>query len=202
MLELDTHHFDAAVIGVSLPDGDGIRLVRPLLERRPLCKSIVVAQSCAPEIPVRALREGAQSFLPWPCGPSALRHAVVETMAASRHWRERLGQRPETGGLPAESAGADVGSSAVSVNLAEMVARLRYLADLTPMQTIVVWRLLWGDGNERIAALLGVTKRTVKYHVNQVLQRTGARSRGDVLRVLLEDCGVVDPWDGMDEVSR
>ena len=193
--------FEAALVGINLPDGNGLDLVSPLLDRQPLCRSIVVSESAEPELPARALRAGAQSFLPWPCGPGELRQAVEETVAASRRWRERLGQGEHSGGLPAESVDGG-GMSPVALRLPEIVARLRFLADLTPMQTIVVWRILWGDGNERIAALLGVTRRTVKYHVNQVLQRTGARSRGDILRVVLEDAGVQDPWEGLDEVPR
>ncbi|MEM6994739.1 MAG: hypothetical protein AAF721_29770 [Myxococcota bacterium] len=202
VLRLADSHFDAALLGTSLPDGEGLDLVQPLIDRRPLCKSIVVAESCANDLPARALRAGAQQLLAWPCGPAELGRAVTNAMEASRQWREQLGQRVEAGSLPSAEAGAHYGETTVALNLAEMVGRLRFLGDLTPMQTIVVWRILWGDGNDRIASLLGVTRRTVKYHVNQVLQRTGIESRGVLLRVLLEDAGVVDPWHDMDKVDR
>ncbi len=202
LLHASGEAFDAALLGTSLPDGDGLDLVRPLIEHQPLCKSIVVAPAPSSELPGRALRVGAQSFLAWPCEPTELSRAVVDTMEASWQWRHQLGQSVDAGSLPGEVNNAGRGHIPVDLNLAEIVARLRFLADLTPMQTIVVWRILWGDGNERIAALLGVTQRTVKYHVKQVLQRTGIESRGGLLRVLLNDAGVVDPWEGMEKIKR
>lgn len=178
---------DAAVLDVTLSDGCATSLVEPLLDRDPLCKSVIVTGhgGWAPEL----LRSGAHEFVRKPVTGIELVHAVQRTLRATRTWRQCMGQ----GALAPAPPSGPVASS-VSVDLDAAARRLRYLGNLTPTQTLIAWRLLWGDRQQRIAEMLGCSTRTVKYHVTGLLARIGARSRSDLVRVLVEDAGIEDPF--------
>lgn len=67
-------------------------------------------------------------------------------------------------------------------------AKLKQIADranLSQRERDVLNYLLMGRSIEDIAALLEITHRTVKYHQANLLQKTGADSRADLVRLLL-----------------
>lgn len=170
----------AALLDYTLPDGCGAVLVSELLRRRPMCRSVMVTgagRRAANEVSLA----GAHACIHKPISPNALLQAVAKTVKSTLEWRGAV-----------ESSTAP--SAAVSFDLGAAVARLRELGGLSPAESVTAWRLLWGDSNRSIADRLGCTERTVKFHVAGVLARTGAASRAGLLRVILEDAGVADPW--------
>lgn len=67
-------------------------------------------------------------------------------------------------------------------------AKLRRVAvesSLTSRELDVLEHLMIGRGPEEIAKLLDVSQRTVKFHQTNILDKLGAESRNDILRVLL-----------------
>lgn len=188
-----TPEVHAAIIDTELPDGSSGELVRSLLERRPLCRSVVVTHTSTPEQGAASARAGAHVFLRKPHALPELLDAVSRTVHSTLEWRHALSP------CSTSSSRAFVLDDAplpVSFDVQRAMARLRFVANLSPAETMTAWRLLWGDSNKRMAELMGCTERTVKFHVAEVLARTGARSRAGLLRVLLEDAGLKDPWDG------
>jgi len=189
-----TTDVQVAVIDDHLPDDSARRLVETLMQRSPLCRSVVV--STHPQGSQRGAADfarcGAHMYLRQPKNAPELLDAVSRTARSTLEWRQALtppGPAP-TRGLPPTEAPLPV-----QFELQRAITRLRYVANLSPAETMTAWRVLWGDSNKRIAQLLGCTERTVKFHVAEVLSRTGARSRSGLLRVLLEDAGIRDPWD-------
>jgi len=67
---------------------------------------------------------------------------------------------------------------------AAKVDELAERADLSPREREVLSYLLLGRVVEDIAQLIGIASRTVKYHQANVLQKLGAESRADLLRLL------------------
>jgi PAS domain S-box-containing protein len=65
------------------------------------------------------------------------------------------------------------------------VARVGEKRGLSDREQEVLQLLLRGRGAEDIGTLLGIAPRTVKFHQANVLQKLGADSRSDLLRVLL-----------------
>ena len=65
------------------------------------------------------------------------------------------------------------------------VARVAELSGLSDRERQVLHLLLRGRGVEDIATMLEIAPRTVKFHQANVLQKLGADSRLNLLRVVL-----------------
>jgi DNA-binding NarL/FixJ family response regulator len=177
--------FEAAVLDFDLPDGDSFELVTSLLERKPLCRSLVVTGRAREAEAQRYLQLGAHAFLPKPIGPGDLVKAVIHTALATLDWRRRLGQPQGSDGLLAEPP-------VVPLDLGGLMNRLTHIADLSPVQTTVAYRMLWGDSDREIAQMLGCAERTAKRHVSEILKKTGSRTRAGLLAVIMRDAGIDD----------
>jgi DNA-binding NarL/FixJ family response regulator len=184
----DASIFEAAVLDFDLPDGDSFELVTSLLERKPLCRSLVVTGRAREADAQRYMQLGAHSFLPKPLNPGDLVRAVIHTALATLEWRRRTGQP-----LAIVAEQNDLAEPpAIPLDLGAIMNRLTHIADLSPVQTTVAYRMLWGDSDREIAQMLGCAERTAKRHVGQILRKSGARTRAGLLAVLLRDAGIDD----------
>ncbi len=194
--------FHAALLDFRLPDGTAAVLVQELLDRNPLCRSSVVTGAADDETALETARCGAHMYIRKPETFPNLLSALAGTVQSTLEWRRALGQLlPGTNDPVATTAPAPVG-----MDMQRAMSRLAHIAGLSHVETLVAWRLLWGDSNKRIAKLLGCSERTAKYHVAAVLAHTSAQTRNGLLRILLADAGIEDPWaaraqpdDGEDE---
>lgn len=180
----------AAIIEFALPDGIAPELIAALIEHRPLCRSIVLTDDVDRDVISRSARAGAHAHLRRPSSIADMLDAVSRTVRSTLEWR-----RATATGTGAEGLSVDEPPPPVALDMQAAVARIRYIAQLSPAETVTMWRLLWGDSNKRMAELMGCTERTIKFYVAGVLARTGAPSRSALLRVLLEDANIHDPWD-------
>jgi DNA-binding CsgD family transcriptional regulator len=71
----------------------------------------------------------------------------------------------------------------------ESVASASPLAGLNPRELDVLGHLVRGRRNREIAAALGISENTVKFHVANVLSKLGAASRGEAAAIA-RDAGV------------
>jgi FixJ family two-component response regulator len=110
---------------------------------------------------VRAMKEGAVDFLEKPVRPDAILDAVQRAVATVQ-----------------VRAASDARREA---------ARSR-LADLSPREREVLHAVVRGRLNKQIAADLGITVRTVKFHRARMMEKTGAESVPELVR-LLDDAG-------------
>jgi len=188
--------FHAAVLDYRLPDGNAAVIVKELLDRNPLCRSAVVTGAVDDETAMESARCGAHAYVRKPETFPNLLAALAGTVTSTLDWRRALGQAANTG-EPAPAANAV--PHAVGLDMRAAMARMAHIANLSHIETLVAWRLLWGDSNKRIAQLLGCSERTAKYHVAAVLAGTKAPTRGALLGVLLRDAGVEDPWENRAE---
>jgi DNA-binding NarL/FixJ family response regulator len=188
LLDQDGAIFEVAVLDFDLPDGDSFELVTALLERKPLCRSLVVTGRAREAEAHKYMQLGAQGFLSKPIVPGELVKAVIQTAFATLEWRHRTGQ-------PLGQQGGLAEPPVIPLDLGAIMNRLTHIADLSPVQTTVAYRMLWGDSDREIAQMLGCAERTAKRHVGQILKKTGARTRSGLLAVLLRDAGIDDAED-------
>lgn len=192
LIDDETQQFDAAVLDFHLGDGTAFDLVGVLLERKPLCKSLVITGVAGPSEAQRLAQLGAHGFIAKPLGPEALIAGVINTVYATLQWRHGTNQITR----PPEPAPIDLtvteAPGPLGLRPAVVLARLRRIGGLSPLQTMAAYRLMWGDTDREIAAFLACAERTAKRHVAVVLRRTGAKSRAGILGVLLRDSGYED----------
>lgn len=143
---------------VRMPGMDGLALQRRLGELGVRLPVVVMTGHGDVPVAVRALKAGAADFIEKPFDDDALLAAVRAALAANRRDRE----------LDAE---------------AERVAAR--LARLTPRERQVFDRLVAGQRNKAIARDLGASPRTVEVHRARVMEKMGARTLSELVRMAL-----------------
>ncbi len=153
--------FACAILDLRMPGMTGLELQRALAERAPAMPVLFLSAFGTIPESVRAMKEGAVDFLEKPVRPDAILDAVQRAVATVQ-----------------VRAASDARREA---------ARSR-LADLSPREREVLHAVVRGRLNKQIAADLGITVRTVKFHRARMMEKTGAESVPELVR-LLDDAG-------------
>jgi FixJ family two-component response regulator len=144
------------VLDLAMPEFDGLELQRQLAERGANLGIVFLTGHGDIPASVRAIKAGALDFLTKPVKRADLLRAVRAALAHARDQHE----------------------SAVAA------ARLRSrLAQLTPREREVFAHVIAGKLNKVIAADLGTTEQTIKVHRARVMEKLGADSVADLVRV-------------------
>jgi two-component system response regulator FixJ len=143
---------------VRMPDIDGLALQRRMVEQRLRLPVIVMTGHGDVPIAVEALKAGALDFLEKPFDDERLMDAVRRALAASVHARR---EAAATAGIAAR------------------------LANLTPREREVLDRLVAGQPNKTIAYDLGTSPRTVEVQRARVMEKMGARSVAELVRMAI-----------------
>jgi FixJ family two-component response regulator len=152
---------DAAVPGcvvldLAMPGLNGLQLQTALAAAG--CQRPIVFISGHGDIPssVRAMKAGAVDFLTKPVSQEILLAAIERAFERDRLMRQAS---------------------------AEMQAIGERLNRLTPREREVLQHVVAGQLNKQIAADLGTVEKTVKVHRSRVMEKMGARSLADLVRM-------------------
>jgi two-component system response regulator FixJ len=143
---------------VRMPEIDGLALQRALLDQGIRLPVIVMTGHGDVPVAVQALKAGAADFIEKPFDDEALLAAVRAALEAGRRLRVRE---------------------------AEVEGIAGRLAGLTPRERQVLDRLVAGMPNKTIAHELGASPRTVEVHRARVMEKMGARSLSELVRMAL-----------------
>jgi two-component system response regulator FixJ len=143
---------------VQMPDLNGLELQRRMSELDIRLPVIVMTGHADVPIAVEALKAGAVDFLEKPFEEQHLLAAVANAIAIS---------------LLAQDE---------AVAVAEIAARI---ATLTPRERQVLDHLVAGQPNKTIAYDLGSSPRTVEVHRARVMEKMGARSLPELVRMTI-----------------
>jgi FixJ family two-component response regulator len=148
------------VVDVRMPGMSGLELQRELKRRGETMPLVVITGHGDVPVAVAALKAGAVDFLEKPFDGDALLAAIGEALA-----------RP---GAHAAAAADD------------RAAASRCVAGLTPREREVMDLVAAGLANKVIAHRLGIAVRTVEIHRAHVMEKTGARSLSDLVRLAIK----------------
>src|SRR5580700_5095076 len=144
------------VLDVRLPDASGLELQRELSEANVHTPIIFITGHADVPITVRAMKAGAVEFLTKPFRGQELLDAIQEAIAKDRiAWSERA-----------------------------QTAELRARHDtLTAREKEVLQLVVSGLLNKQVGAELGTSELTIKTHRGRVMQKMGAESLADLVRM-------------------
>jgi FixJ family two-component response regulator len=153
------------VLDVRMPDMNGLE-VQDELAAKPYHPPIVMITGHG-DVPmaVRAVKAGAVDFIEKPFNDQALIDAVQRAIA-----------------LDAEGRGE-------ALELADIKERVERL---TKREREILDQIVAGKRNKVIAYDLGISQSTVEAHRAKVMEKLGARSLSELMRMVM----LVDPWRG------
>ena len=151
-----------AVVDVLMPGGmDGIALQAELARRGAALPVVVVTGHADVPLAVRAMRAGAVDFVEKPYPKERILRAVSEALDAAA--------------AAARGAGPAAPTAAATARVAA----------LTPRERMVLRGLVLGRPNKVIAHELGISPRTVEAHRAAMMDKLGARSLAEAVRLAM-----------------
>lgn len=153
LAQVDIGDRGVALLDICMPGPSGLEVQAEIARRGGALSVIIVTGHGDVTTAVRAMKAGASDFLEKPYHPVALLDAVKRAL-----------QRLAPGAPPPDAA------------------RER-LSRLTPRESEVLRGLMAGGSNKSIARDLNVSPRTVEMHRANMMERLGARSLPEALRV-------------------
>jgi two-component system, LuxR family, response regulator FixJ len=143
-----------ALLDVHMPEISGLQLQDELARRGIELPVIVMTGQADVPLAVRAMKAGAVDFLEKPFADEVLLDTVRRALATPAH----------------SAAKADP-------------AVVRRIADLTPRERDVMLQLVTGNTNKVTAYNLGISPRTVEIHRARVMDKMGAKSLSELVRM-------------------
>ena len=166
---------DVIVLDLSMPDLPGLDAARRIRQSAPRTAVLILSIHDHPEYVRRSIEAGAQGYLRKDSSPAELRNAIRAVHAggvffsapAARHL-SAIGPRSDDDGLLARSE------------------------SLTPRERDVLIEIARGQTSKEIAAILGVSVRTIESHRESLLRKLGVRGTAGLTRFAI-GAGLLTP---------
>ncbi len=146
------------LIDVRMPGKSGLQLQEELNARNNLMPVIVLTGHADVPIAIRAMKQGAYDFLEKPYSDDELLHSVKSALE-----------------LGLEISNAE----------SEKTRAARALENLTERENEVMRLVVAGKTNKVIGVQLGISEKTVEIHRSRVMEKTGAGSLSELVRICL-----------------
>jgi FixJ family two-component response regulator len=144
------------LVDLHMPGASGLDLQSNIKNRKCNLPMIFITGGGDTASGVRAMKEGASDFLSKPIDEERLLHAVALATKNSRVTRDQKMQH---------------------------LAAQEKVGKLTPREIEIMDLVVKGLRNKQIAGTLGISEKTVKVHRGRVMQKIGARTVADLVRV-------------------
>jgi DNA-binding NarL/FixJ family response regulator len=175
---VDEHEPDVVVTDLSMPSLDGVAATSRLVAVRPRLAILVLTMHEDDEHIVAALRAGARGYLVKGADGAEIVRAVQSVASGEAVYGGPVARR-----IVAHFAGEQAGSPPA-----------RAFPELTPREREVIELLAAGCRNHEIARRLGMSDKTVRNHVSQVLLKLQVPDR-TAAALKAREAGIAHPPD-------
>lgn len=157
---------DVILMDIEMPGGGGLDAIRPIKKEMPEVKIVMLTSFDNNENLFEAVKRGASGYL--------LKNLNAEELIALLHTLEQ-GEAPLSPGLAARLLTEFARQAAekepeASAGRETAAGREEPVEKLTPRQTEVLNLVARGMSYKEIGAALGLSERTVKYHMERILE--------------------------------
>lgn len=163
-----------AVVDIGMPLLNGLDAGRQLQALHPDTRIVYVTQNQDPTVAEAALRQGASGFVLKSSAASELKKAIRQALKGGRYVSPAMAQA-----MSADSAGGQ--------------ARKSKLEDLSPRMREVLQLIAEGKHMKEVAAILGISHRTVEFHKYRIMRSVGARTTAELIRYAIRHGLVQSP---------
>jgi RNA polymerase sigma factor (sigma-70 family) len=146
------------LVDVRMPGKSGLQLQDELNARSNLMPVIVLTGHADVPVAIRAMKQGAYDFLEKPYSDDELLNSVKSALQRERE---------------------------ISNAESEKARAARALENLTERENEVMRLVVAGKTNKLIGAQLGISEKTVEIHRARVMEKTGASSLSELVRICL-----------------
>ena len=150
---------DVSLVGLRMPNLDGIEVVASIVAFHPAARAIVLATSRGDVHALRALRAGASGYL--------LKHMLKSDLIDTIRSVHR-------------------GQLCIPDEVARRLAEHATDSDLTIREIEVLNAISKGKSNKLVGAELNISEQTVKGHIKRVLAKLGANDRTHAVMIALQ----------------
>ena len=153
------HHPQVMLLNLRLECLDGLTVIRAVRSEYPQARLIAYSEGDRDEAVYRSLVAGARGYLPQHTSPQEIPTAIRMVSSGQRY-------------LPPEAA---------------MILAQRAMGqELTPREQNVLAELAQGKGNKEVAAAMGISPGTVKFHLANIMDKLAASDRTQVILIGLK----------------
>jgi DNA-binding NarL/FixJ family response regulator len=150
---------DVILLDLQLPGEDGVEGIGRILAARSVARIVMFTAHDADEYVLAALKAGAKGYVLKGSPAQELVRAIRQVHAGDSYL-----------------------SPAIGATLARQIAHPRPGGGLLTARELAVLRLVAaGQSNQQIAGSLGITERTVKFHVTAIFNKLGADNRAQAV---------------------
>lgn len=156
---------DVVVLDISLPDITGLRVAAELRELLPRVRIVALTRHAEKAYVQQMLGNGATGYVLKQTAGDALLEAIRTVMRGGTYLDPAVAGKMSEPASPVRATGQTV----------------------TSREREVLTLVAWGHTNKEIAAILGITVKTVESHKANAMQKLEIASRADLVRFALAE---------------
>jgi DNA-binding NarL/FixJ family response regulator len=158
---------DVAVVDIGMPLLNGLDAGRRLKSLQPALKIVYITQSHEPRYADAALNQGASGYLLKSSAASELKKAIKQALKGACYVSPAVARQMSKG---LAAGGGDKSK----------------LRELTPRMREVLQLIAEGKHMKEVAAILGISHRTVEFHKYRIMRIVGAKTNAELVRYAIK----------------